>query len=243
MKECPKCHRIVNSKYCPDCGIDLSKFKEKTDVSNILDEKEIMYFNNREYESPDFGSEGSDDEGFIDYTLKYRNDFVAWLDKIGCEYEDDPYPLAISYKTELECKLKECRVHVYFTDLGYIIEIPTNWYLEKPYIEEMATYLLRANEDPSQAHFQIDINNQIVVSLDFESWVGFLVEPQIESNLLDAVSLLDAYGNGIIALSMGLSNVEEEITKAKSNKKYIYSIFGGEEDVECENHDLNDISF
>lgn len=107
----------------------------------------------------------------------------------------------------------------------------------------MATYLLRANEDPSQAHFEIDKNNQIVVSLNFESWVGFLVEPQIDSNLYEAVSLLDAYGNGIIALSLGLSSVEEEIMKAKSNKKYIYSIFGGEKDDECEDYESDDIPF
>lgn len=80
MKECPNCHKVVNSKFCPDCGTDLSGVREIDDSSIELTEK-VTTICDADSELLDSGCEERDGEEYIDYTLKYRNDFVAWLEK------------------------------------------------------------------------------------------------------------------------------------------------------------------
>lgn len=143
-----------------------------------------------------------------------------YLDKEDWNYEfnmDGDVP-KIVMGLNLKSKLQSTKIYIFFNSTGYsVYSVVTSIKATDDEAKvACAEYLARANYGLTLGNFEFDCDDGEVRYKVHMPYCNDLPEEVIERSILIPPSMLDKYGNGLVALMMGFSNPKDEITKAES---------------------------
>ena len=142
-----------------------------------------------------------------------------FLDDNGFRYEYNVENKYLQLNFGLECKLKKARVIFEFRQAGYIVYAVSPINADKDNLGEMLKYIAMANYGLANGNFEVDVRDGEV---RYKSWVGTRKLDSYPADMVDEslsvpLLMMDRYGDGIAALSMGFSDADTEIAKAEKS--------------------------
>ncbi len=175
---------------------------EKQDVSKVLE----------------FGKDDADDDSKYGHDCnrkRYWDQYTTFLEDTHQYYMVLEEGESLAFEETLNCKLKKAKVTITFSDFGYDIIAFSDCYIEEDTSRDLLEFLLRANNREYMTHFEVSDDDEIIAVSHYTSWYPSLTTTQMRMSLLYVARILEYYGNGILALSLNLSNVEDELEKAE----------------------------
>ena len=134
--------------------------------------------------------------------------------------------------TGLESALNYAGCRIVFDILGFTVYAYSECKPNLGALNEMLKYLHMANYGLTRGNFEYDLRDgEIRVKNRYDVYYYQKIsEELIEDSINSTIEVLDQYGNGIVALSLGFSTAEDEIKKVEGE---------GEEEEEEEQHSFN----
>jgi len=142
-----------------------------------------------------------------------------FLDDSGYRYEYNAERQFLQLGFKVDCKLKNVRVVIDFTKLGFIVYALPSLGVDKESMPEMMKFLTMANYALLNGNFELDVRDG---EIRFKCWVGTWnidsVSGEMVSEALSvALIMIERYGNGIAAIAMGFSDAETEMAKLQND--------------------------
>lgn len=143
-----------------------------------------------------------------------------YLDKEDWHYEfnmDNDVPKVIM-GLNLKSKLQSTKIYIFFNESGYSVYgvVTSIRATDDKAKADCAEYLARANYGLTLGNFEMDYEDGEVRYKVHIPYCDGLPESVIERSILIPPSMLDKYGNGLVALMMGFSTPKDECAKAES---------------------------
>lgn len=170
-----------------------------------------------EYDSTDDFEEDDEDNNL---TLKESlwMQVTEYMDRMEIPYSATFEGTMLRYTVSgLKSKIKKAECNIWFDKWGYTVYAVSPFEADLDDIEEMMKFLHMANSGMIRSNFEIDLENGIIrLKTRYDTyWAPQLTDEVMHNSIYGSANVLDDYGNGIIALSMGFSNAEEEIRKVE----------------------------
>lgn len=149
-------------------------------------------------------------------------DFIrGFLEKDGWKYAVDKSQSSGDYyirmRVSMKSKLRECNAIVDVKDDSYAVYMLPGLKCEGNAKPEMMKYLTMANCGLLDGKFEMDLEDGEVRFMTYVNCVGGLpLEEVVRFSLYRAVMMMDKYGDGVVALSLGFSDAVTEIGKAEA---------------------------
>lgn len=158
----------------------------------------------------------------IDYKKYYWEKVIDYMESNGIEYNTEgPGETVFFTITDLESALNYSGCRFVFDILGFTVYAYSECKANLGSLEEMLKYLHMANYGLTRCNFEYDVRDgEIRVKNRYDAYYYPKVTDElIEDSINYAIDVLDAYGNGIVALSLGFSTAEDEIKKVDGDNE------------------------
>ena len=183
-------------------------------------------FDGRSYETVTYEKEQPD----LNLARYLWDQITDYLENKGLDYSTEASSGSVYFtRIGLESKLKKADCRVDFDESGYTVYAFSEFDADLDQVDEMLKYLHLANYNMIRCNFEIDLDNGIIrVKSRYDVYYApNLTDEYIQESLNAPVNVLDEYGNGIVALSLGFSNAEDEISKVENDVDYEELTVGG----------------
>ena len=147
--------------------------------------------------------------------------FTEAMKKEGINYHISDNGQKITYNINyLESKLKETKCEICFDSDGCSVYAYSKVEAELKSLFEMFKYLHMANYRMIRSNFEINPRTgeiRLKTRFDVDWYEGELIDYYVYRIIFTSPHVLDIYGNGILALSLDLSNADDEIEKVEQS--------------------------
>lgn len=143
-----------------------------------------------------------------------------WLDSDDWHYDYNAEKHMISAGIKLDCKMRSARVYIPIRDdNSYIVNIVAPIKGDPNDLDELIKYLTMANYGLANGNFELDVRDG---EIRYKTYVNCrelesLPDRIIKDSILVGWYMMERYGDGIAAISMGFSDAEAEIKKAEGD--------------------------
>ena len=143
-----------------------------------------------------------------------------WLDGDDWHYDYNAEKHMISAGIKLDCKMRSARVYIPIRDdNSYIVNIVAPIKGDPNDLDELIKYLTMANYGLANGNFELDVRDG---EIRYKTYVNCrelesLPDRIIKDGILVGWYMMERYGDGIAAISMGFSDAETEIKKAEGD--------------------------
>lgn len=143
-----------------------------------------------------------------------------WLDGDDWHYDYNAEKHMISAGIKLDCKMRSARVYIPIRDdNSYIVNIVAPIKGDPNGLDELIKYLTMANYGLANGNFELDVRDG---EIRYKTYVNCrelesLPDRIIKDSILVGWYMMERYGDGIAAISMGFSDAETEIKKAEGD--------------------------
>ena len=143
-----------------------------------------------------------------------------WLDGDDWHYDYNADNHMISAGIKLDCKMRSARVYIPIRDdNSYIVNIVAPIKGDPNDLDELIKYLTMANYGLANGNFELDVRDG---EIRYKTYVNCrelesLPDRIIKDSILVGWYMMERYGDGIAAISMGFSDAEAEIKKAEGD--------------------------
>lgn len=140
-----------------------------------------------------------------------------YLDKENFHYEYNAEKGYLKLGFNLKCKLKKTRMFIDIKDHGFLVLAVSPLNADKDNLGEILKYTAMANYGLINGNFEVDVRDGEV---RYKTWTATQGLDAVPNDILeDAISIpcamLDRYGNGLAALTLGFSDAATEIKKVE----------------------------
>ena len=141
-----------------------------------------------------------------------------WLDGDDWHYEYNAEKHLIKMGINLKSKIKSGRIFVDIKQDCYAVYLYAPISGDKNNMGELIKYITMANYGLLNGNFEVDTDDGEIRYKTYVNCDGLksLPEQIIKDSIYVGCSMMERYGDGIAALSMGFSDAETEIAKAES---------------------------
>ena len=141
-----------------------------------------------------------------------------FFDERGFHYEYDAERSLMQLGFGLECKLKNVRVIWIIRDTSYSVLFVCPIGADKDNLGEMMKYLTMVNYGMADGNFEMDCSDGEIRYKTFVDVNGLQTLPTeiMDRSLGVGIAMMNRFGNGIAALSLGFSDAETEYQKANA---------------------------
>ena len=150
----------------------------------------------------------------INNTINAVRDF---MDENGYVYEFDAENNRMRFGFHLKCRLHSVKFSVIFSEFGYLVYATSPINGDPENLGELLKFTAMANYGMRIGNFEVDVRDG---EIRFKCWTSTLGLDSIPPELIDLSmripnSMMERYGDGIAALSLGFSDAETEIAKCE----------------------------
>lgn len=175
-----------------------------------LDETAVDVIESEETDTCEYGDDNDDDDNTVE---SYKEQFTNYMNEDGWDFDfiDDNY---IRYNIKLNCKMQSAKCFIFFDESGITAYACSPFDAEESNFNEMSKFLHMANYCLVHCNFEFDLSDgEIRVKTRVPIFGTEISDAAIEFLLYNSARYLNKYGDGITALSLGLSDAETEIRK------------------------------
>lgn len=143
-----------------------------------------------------------------------------FLDERGYHYEYDAENSVLRLDFNLKCKLKDARVIMIVRDTAFSVLTISPLNADKEHPVEMMKYLTLANYGVVNGNFEMDLSDGEIRYKSYVDADGLdsVPEPILDWSLGVGIAMMDRFGDGIAALSLGFSDAETEFKKVQEKQ-------------------------
>jgi hypothetical protein len=141
-----------------------------------------------------------------------------WLDNDDWRYEYNAEDQILHMGVGLKSKIKSGKFLIIFGDSSYTVYLIAPLNGDPENISELGKFMTMANYGLRNGNFELDLNDGEIRYKVYVNCEGLdeLPEPIIRDSIYVGCFMMDRYGDGIAALSLGFSDADTEIKKAEA---------------------------
>lgn len=141
-----------------------------------------------------------------------------FLDGDDWHYQYDAEDQVISAGIRLRSKIKTGKIRIIFKDDSYAVYLYSPISGDESNLTELNKYLTMANYGLANGNFELDYRDGEIRYKTYVNCNGLESLPKdiIQDSILVGCAMMDRYGDGIAALSLGFSDAETAIKKAEN---------------------------
>lgn len=141
-----------------------------------------------------------------------------FLDGDDWHYQFDAEDQEITAGIRLKSKIRNGKLRIIFKDDSYTVYLYSPVSGDESNLTEISKYLAMANYGLLNGNFELDFRDGEIRYKTFVNCSGLESLPKeiIRDSILVGCAMMDRYGNGIAALSLGFSDADTAIKEAEN---------------------------